>query len=281
MFCSVFKKQERAKASPALAPSRCDGRTPAEPRNSTRTRNVNINPCKTPKTRSSSSRRVKHWPRSFLGCGRMHRRRLAAQPVKRTRRKACLLVRHDCAEKETMVTVQRYCTERVQSQGIMSTSYFPECPWQNGMPPFAFCQHQCGASTSAAISGSKLPAEPATKAPVPEASDTKTPAKGADGKGQAGGRPSDKGRQEEGTRRSGQKDKGWCTVRKIHFDGSFLDHRRTEDHKVKRDEKYPKCHPWSMGFNIPKQYDHHCASDVLEVRSEHFHQDTDCQPQAS
>ncbi|KAL1471123.1 hypothetical protein MTO96_040089, partial [Rhipicephalus appendiculatus] len=30
---------------------------------------------------------------------------------------------------------------------------------------------------------------------------------------------------------------------------------------VKRDEKYPKCHPCSMGFNNRKQYEHHCAGD--------------------
>ncbi|KAH6922885.1 hypothetical protein HPB50_020013 [Hyalomma asiaticum] len=65
-----------------------------------------------------------------------------------------------------------------------------------------------GASASAAISGRKLPAEPATTAPVPEAAETNTPSKAADGKGQAGGRPSEKGREEKGTKRSDQKDKG-------------------------------------------------------------------------
>ncbi|XP_050051462.1 uncharacterized protein [Dermacentor andersoni] len=111
-----------------------------------------------------------------------------------------------------------------------------------------------------AKSGAKVPAKPGAKASGSKASDPKSPTKGADGKGQTGGRAADKARQ-EGMRKGGQKDKGWCTVCEVHFDGSFLDHRRTEEHKVKRDEKYPKCHPCSMGFNNRKQYEQHCSGD--------------------
>lgn len=113
---------------------------------------------------------------------------------------------------------------------------------------------------STAKSGAKVPAKPGAKASGSKASDPKSPTKGADGKGQTGGRAADKARQ-EGMRKGGQKDKGWCTVCEVHFDGSFLDHRRTEEHKVKRDEKYPKCHPCSMGFNNRKQYEQHCSGD--------------------
>ncbi|KAH6946908.1 hypothetical protein HPB50_016130 [Hyalomma asiaticum] len=35
-----------------------------------------------------------------------------------------------------------------------------------------------------------------------------------------------------------------------------------KDGMVKRDEKYPKCHACKMGFNNPKQYEHHCAGDL-------------------
>lgn len=31
--------------------------------------------------------------------------------------------------------------------------------------------------------------------------------------------------------------------------------------QTRRDEKYPKCHPCSMGFNNKKQYDLHCSGD--------------------
>ncbi|KAL1483351.1 hypothetical protein MTO96_033263 [Rhipicephalus appendiculatus] len=55
------------------------------------------------------------------------------------------------------------------------------------------------------------------------ASDAKSPTKGADAKGQAGGKVAEKGRPEQGMRKGGQKDKGWCTVCEIHFDGSFLE----------------------------------------------------------
>ncbi|XP_065303985.1 zinc finger protein on ecdysone puffs-like [Dermacentor albipictus] len=112
------------------------------------------------------------------------------------------------------------------------------------------------AGKSAVRSGAK----PGAKASGSKASEHKSPTKGADGKGQTGGRAPDKARQ-EGMRKGGQKDKGWCTVCEVHFDGSFLDHRRTEEHKVKRDEKYPKCHPCSMGFNNRKQYEQHCSGD--------------------
>uniref|UniRef100_A0A2R5LB89 Putative transcriptional regulator icp22 n=1 Tax=Ornithodoros turicata TaxID=34597 RepID=A0A2R5LB89_9ACAR len=58
-----------------------------------------------------------------------------------------------------------------------------------------------------------------------------------------------------------QKGKGWCTVCELNFDGSFLEHRRTEEHKRKRDQKYPKCHPCSMGFANSKQYELHCSGN--------------------
>lgn len=109
--------------------------------------------------------------------------------------------------------------------------------------------------------GSKPAGKPAKPAgPGAKASEPKSPSKG-----QPAGRSSDKkdgsARPDQGPKKSGVKGKGWCTVCEVHFDGSFLDHRRNEDHKVKRDEKYPKCHPCSMGFNNRKQYEQHCAGD--------------------
>ncbi|CAN7937022.1 unnamed protein product [Ixodes hexagonus] len=91
-------------------------------------------------------------------------------------------------------------------------------------------------------SGQKVPSKPASEASAK--SDSKK-------------EQEPKGYQKKGSQRG----KGWCTVCELHFVGSFLDHRRGEDHKVKRDEKYPKCHPCSMGFNNKKQYEQHCAGD--------------------
>ncbi|KAL1451223.1 hypothetical protein MTO96_043906, partial [Rhipicephalus appendiculatus] len=79
--------------------------------------------------------------------------------------------------------------------------------------------------TAAGKPATKAPAKPVAKASGSKASDAKSPTKG-------GGRVAEKGQQEQGMRKGGQKDKGWCTVCEIHFEGSFLDHRRTEDHKV-------------------------------------------------
>ncbi|XP_077506675.1 uncharacterized protein LOC144115920 [Amblyomma americanum] len=111
----------------------------------------------------------------------------------------------------------------------------------------------------------KTGSKPASKPAKPAGSATKASEPKSPNRGQPAGKSADKkdgsARQDQGSKKSGTKGKGWCTVCEVHFDGSFLDHRRNEDHKVKRDEKYPKCHPCSMGFNNRMQYEQHCAGD--------------------
>lgn len=117
------------------------------------------------------------------------------------------------------------------------------------------------ASTSTGIPTSKSPAKPEPKVSGSKPSDARRPTRVAEAKGQAGGQMVEKGLEKQVFRKSSQKGKGWCTVCEIHFDDSYLDHRRTEDHKIKRNEKYPKCHPCSMAFHNRKEYEHHCGSD--------------------
>ncbi|XP_042148487.1 zinc finger protein on ecdysone puffs isoform X2 [Ixodes scapularis] len=98
---------------------------------------------------------------------------------------------------------------------------------------------------------------PAAKTPQPGQKGPSRPASEASAKSDSRREQESKGYQKKGSQRG----KGWCTVCELHFVGSFLDHRRAEDHKIKRDEKYPKCHPCSMGFNNKKQFELHCAGD--------------------
>nr|XP_037269253.1 zinc finger protein on ecdysone puffs-like [Rhipicephalus microplus] len=113
-----------------------------------------------------------------------------------------------------------------------------------------------GASTSTGAAA-KLIAKPSGS----KASGTKSTTKGAVAKGQTGGRVAQKARQEQGNKKGGQKD-GWCTVCEINFVGHFFDHRKLDEHKKKRDEKYPKCHTCSMSFSNREHYDHHCGGVV-------------------
>ncbi|KAH8039802.1 hypothetical protein HPB51_008804 [Rhipicephalus microplus] len=87
-----------------------------------------------------------------------------------------------------------------------------------------------GASALTDIPASTVPAKPVAKASGSKASDARSHTKEADARGQAGERMAEKGRQ--GFIKGSQKGQGWCTVCEIHFDDDYIDHSRTENHKI-------------------------------------------------
>ncbi|XP_023234292.1 DNA ligase 1-like [Centruroides sculpturatus] len=69
----------------------------------------------------------------------------------------------------------------------------------------------------------------------------------------------------------GKKNQNWCTVCECPFVGNFLSHRRTKEHRRKRDKKYPKCRPCRMGFSNPEEYKDHCTTEEHKKKASQFH----------
>lgn len=69
----------------------------------------------------------------------------------------------------------------------------------------------------------------------------------------------------------GKKNQNWCTVCECPFVGNFLSHRRTKEHRRKRDKKYPKCRPCRIGFSNPDEYKDHCTTEEHKKKASQFH----------
>ncbi|XP_035231101.1 zinc finger protein on ecdysone puffs-like [Stegodyphus dumicola] len=72
-------------------------------------------------------------------------------------------------------------------------------------------------------------------------------------------------------KKSSRKPGNWCTVCECAFSGNFLAHRRTKEHRKKRDKKYPKCRPCRLGFSSSEEYRDHYKSEEHKQRSAEFH----------
>lgn len=81
----------------------------------------------------------------------------------------------------------------------------------------------------------------------------------------------DKESSEQDKKKSSRKPGNWCTVCECAFTGNFLAHRRTKEHRKKRDKKYPKCRPCRVGFSSSEEYRDHCKSEEHKQRSAEFH----------
>lgn len=81
----------------------------------------------------------------------------------------------------------------------------------------------------------------------------------------------DKKDSEQDRKKSSRKPGSWCTVCECAFNGNFLAHRRTKEHRKKRDKKYPKCRPCRMGFSSSEEYRDHYKSEDHKQKSAEFH----------
>lgn len=81
----------------------------------------------------------------------------------------------------------------------------------------------------------------------------------------------DKKDEDSDRKKSSRKPGNWCTVCECAFTGNFLAHRRTKEHRKKRDKKYPKCRPCRMGFSSSEEYRDHYKSEDHKQKSAEFH----------
>ncbi|KAG8192363.1 hypothetical protein JTE90_029094 [Oedothorax gibbosus] len=85
------------------------------------------------------------------------------------------------------------------------------------------------------------------------------------------GTSDDKKDDDHDRKKLSRKPGNWCTVCECAFNGNFLAHRRTKEHRKKRDKKYPKCRPCRMGFSSSEEYRDHYKSEDHKQKSAEFH----------